>query len=158
MTWSRFNMTWENYIVKYVFNKTGKKIGTIVGFTTQDVPGMEDQICIGFSLCSLKFDDFNKEIGKNIARERGVKWAKRELYKTSGPSKNCDTASKERYIYTKKYFQTLDKDYSDSITDPEKIVFVHQSVLKELKKFIPRCKLYFKNKQLPKWAEALIKP
>lgn len=147
-------MTWKNCIVKYIFNKAGKKIGTIVGFTTQDE---EDQICIGFSLCSIKSDDFNKEIGKRIARERGIKWAKRELYKISGPSEKCDVHSKDKYVAIKKYFATLDKDYSDNITNPEKIVFIHQSILKELKKFIPRCEVYFKNKKLPKWAEVLIK-
>ena len=151
-------MTWEKYIVKYVFNKNGKKIGTIVGFTTQDYPELENQVCIGFSLCSLKFDDFNKEIGKNIARERGIKWSNRELYKITGPSsKYCDVYSKEKYISTKQYFLTLDKDYAANITDPEKIVFIHQSIFKELKKFIPRCKVYFKDKKLPKWAEAFIK-
>lgn len=150
-------MCWENYIVKYVFNKKGEPIGTIVGFTVDNRPELKDQVCIGFSLCSLKFDDFNKKIGRKIAGERGIKWVNREIYKLSGPSEKCDVKSKEKYISIKKYFKTLDQDYSNSITDPEKIVFIHQSVVKELEKFIPRCRVYFKGKKLPKWAEAFNK-
>lgn len=104
--------------------------GVMIAYTNGD----DTLVRIGFSMCH-SFDKWDHVegihtpgFGKWIATQRGEKWA-----------------SKERSI--------LSRDVG--VSHLSNAVIIPDSMYESFKKFVDRCKKYFKDKQFPEWIEDL---
>lgn len=129
----------ENMLVRYVRDERRKhspKFGTIIGIKTTD-----NSVAIGFAVCSRR-DNFIKNIGKDISKSRAEKWANYTNYLVIGPNESiCEFKTKKQAM--------------DRIEYKTNCVMIDESLYKEVKHFIQRCKKYFKNCSLPKWTETI---
>jgi len=106
----------------------GHKKGVFLAFSMPD----QDTVYIGFSLCHKRdrYDYLNgvrtPGWGKVIAYMRAVKWNEK---KTS---------------------------WSFQKTEDSQDVLIPETIAPQLKSFLERCKIYYKDKSLPEWAEGIL--
>jgi hypothetical protein len=114
----------------------GIKKGVFLAFVD---PSAEESVCIGYSMCHPR-DRFDYQ--------RGYK------FKGLGLWHACRRAEK----YKESTSWRISKHCADKQL-PREIVKIPHSMTGRLAHFIARCKLYYKDKKLPAWAEnfALIK-
>lgn len=125
----------------------GKKKGVLVA-TPQD-----DRLAIGFSMChpTDKFDYIKdrKEcgFGLKLAKRRALKMIDSSEYivQNSYTKDNAKELLDEDEDETRLYFES----------DTKSVVIVPPTVMRELKDFIHRCRLYYKDKIFPRWVEAV---
>lgn len=69
-------------LVEYVRNKKGHAVGVVVAFRDP----FDDNVCIGWSLCNIKVERFNKHIGLNKALNRAepIDAASHRFYTSNG--------------------------------------------------------------------------
>jgi hypothetical protein len=93
------------------------------------------KVIVGFSLCHVRFDDFDKinwgtvkqkDFGKKVAYRRALKWKDRV----------------EALVYSEK----LEENFPTT-------VYIPQTVHKSLAKFVQGCYKYYKNKIFPVWVD-----
>ena len=141
----------ELYRIEYI-RKNGRSKGKKRGVLYCGVdPYDPDSVVVGFSLCNpIDRFDYTKDVrrpglGLEIAKARGEKW------------KNHDN-----YFVQNSFTQEIFLDATVNLIylinpDPEQIVEVPPSVVKQLRTFIGRCKKYYKNKDFPVWINKLEK-
>lgn len=112
-----------------------------------------DSVEIGFSVCSSldQFDYINgvKEegFGINLAKTRASKWAKHEDY-------FIQNSFTENDIYD---FQNRKINLFRKINPNTKtVVEIPPSIFNRFKKFIERCKKYYKDKEFPQWVNNIV--
>ena len=114
-------------LIQYIKNSKNKKIGTLVGFFDKN------KIKIGWSLCNLNFDIFDKKRGLEIAVARALVFDRHYL----------------------KQFQKVNR--LEDLDCPHFIDKIPFSVRKSFLKFYKRCEKYFKNVNFESWIEEFIK-
>jgi len=133
------------YLRKNGRNK-GKKKGVIVA-----VPIDDENLAIGFSLCHVtdRFDYINNQrhtgFGVGLAKKRAVKMIKAKDFVVQ----NTHTEDQiDKFI-------DGEGRLMEFVAKTPDVVVVPPSVMRELKDFIQRCKLYYKDKTFPMWIQKI---
>lgn len=122
-------------LVEYIKSKSGKKRGVLVA----DVDEENKKVLIGFSLCHTTKDSFDvvdgvkrPGFGVRTAYNRSIKWAHFKDF-------------------------TISTESSDKIPPDWRsgLVTVPQSIAPRVAKFATRARKYFKQAQVPQWAEII---
>lgn len=102
---------------------------------------IDEKISIGYSLCHLAVDDFNYDRAKKIAHERVLKWNKNTRTCVLGPSTGCEFETKNDFKKNREY---------------KLCTAVPQSIIPDFKRFVDRCKKYFKTNKKALWIDILL--
>ena len=112
----------------------GQKKGVLVAFIDETEP---EKVCLGYSLCHPR-DRFDYKAGVRVPG-LGKQYAKLKALKNVN---NVDFALCQHKI---------DRQM------PKTFVKIPRSIQEDLASFIIRCKKYYKDKEMPTWAEDFVK-
>lgn len=115
-------------------NTPRQKVGVMISCIDPIEP---NKVIIGFTLCNLKYDDFDyvnwgiqeaKDFGKKVAHRRALK--------------NRDRTGYHVYCCPK-----------EELLDVNDVVYIPQSVHESLSSFVFNCYKYYKDKDFPVWVK-----
>lgn len=116
-----------------------QKVGVMISCIDPIEPS---KVIIGFTLCNLKYDDFDYvNWGIQEAKDFGKKVAHRRAFK------NRDKSGWHVYCCPKKDIEI------ETALDVDQIVYIPQSVHESLQAFVFNSYKYYKDKSFPVWVE-----
>jgi len=165
----------ENELVLYIRDRKKKPVGLLLAYGND-----EGEVCIGFSLCQPRKtkviqvngeskrisigDKFDRKVGQSLARNRAARWKDYNRFVVVG--QRHQFRSKEEFyrnidMKTNKHRESVKfsglKENEELMKVPHhQTVVIDETINRYVLDFIDRCKRYFKNKNLPKWAETLL--
>ncbi len=141
----------DGSIINYPGSR-GNVVGIMVAFIS---PDDSNQIVIGYSKCKLKCanggsDQWDKEFGLNLARERAMKWCECSTVAVLNNNVKISDARKER-----------EKQVNEMIANGHPVpaateVIVPITISTQIRAFILRAYRYYKNYTLPAWTKNVI--